>query len=105
MYTWEVIDVYKSSSMYGIDVRRDGNTLTIPKDTFKYNRSFLVQCSAESARFIGQGSLRLKTPKQYSKVNLEVEPASFGVSGVTQFTFLVTKDLEMSESPLFCELF
>jgi hypothetical protein len=86
-------------------MRQDGSTLTIPKDTFKYNRSFQVMCYAQNANYFGHGSLRIRTPKQFSKVNLDVEPANFGVSGITQFTFLVNKDLEKSDAPLFCEFF
>jgi hypothetical protein len=104
-YNWEIIDIFKSASMEGIELRQDGSTLTVPKDTFKYNRSYQVMCSAQSADHAGHGSLRIKTPKQYSKVNLEVEPATFGVAGITQFTFSASKDLQSTDLPLFCEFF
>ena len=49
--------------------------------------------------------MRIKTQKQQSKVNLQVEPANFGIADTTQFTFTVSKQLEREEDGLFCEFF
>ena len=91
--------------MFTSHMTKEGNTLLVPKNTFKYNRYYQVMCHAENALHIGQNSLRIKTQKQESKVNLHVEPANFGIAGTTQFTFSVSKQLQREDQGLFCEFF
>ena len=91
--------------MFTTHMKQEGNTLLVPKDTFKYNRYYQIMCHAENAMHVGQNSMRIKTQKQQSKVNLQVEPANFGIADTTQFTFTVSKQLEREEDGLFCEFF
>ena len=62
-------------------------------------------CQAENALHAGQNSLRIKTQKQQSKISLQVNPTNFGITGTTQFTFTVDKQLQREDAGLFCEFF
>lgn len=85
---------------------QDGSLFTINKDSLKYDRYFLITCYIENAKYVGEGTIRFKTLPQEDKVTLEIKPSIYGVSGSTQFTIGVTKNLGYSDDkPLFCEFY
>ena len=83
VYTWEVIDVYKSVPMKKINTFKRANSFTIGRNTLKYDRSFIVSCTAESKDYIGHSTLKIRTPRQRSNINFSIGPTTFGIAGKT----------------------
>lgn len=84
------------------DFVQSDNKITIGADQLRFDREYVVKCSAISSSKRGETSHRIKTVEKVSSIKFEVGPEHIGMAENTAFTLTVQK---MANEDLSCKFF